>query len=909
MATMVEEFLKSEGINLNPLEQVLEEARLAQVAEERDPVVPATLESAQGRVIGKVEQQLLDGETIKFPDGSYQKLEYDESMGESKEYWANIAAQEYTRQLEEQTGFGDTFTYYAMEPILGLAEALENIGLFDINLDEDKAQFFKDSAEVASADNPVLGTLAMLGGSATALGTAALTRVGTAGARGVAALGGGQTAQLATSGALSGGLYGALIPELEAGTNRGANVALGAIGGGVALPALRGINIAMRQAAARRAEREAAGTAAIDQTVQPARTEPRTKVGKAMQYVGDGMDYILGTLHTRIATISQPIATKLRKFEFDSKKMTADLYDESAPLVQGMLKIQGQAKNDLSMALFNRRFDIAENILRREAPDLVPELRRVSAKINSVKDDLVKAGYDLEDAPAGYWPRLVKDYEGLMGQLDTTPRNQVRQALQDRANKENVSIEQLDPLTRSAVINNVLTTPIQGKVSIKASSYGKGRVIDDVTDELLPYYATPEESLEFFYRSASHNIAKAKFFGKFDDPASIQSSVGKLLDDERASGRLTEDQIAKVTGMLQSRFIQGERSPNAFFKAVREVGYATTIANPLSALVQLGDTATAAIMHGLRNTIAAMFGRRSIKLDDIGMRDRIVQELEDTSGTLNKLFRWSGFQAIDRFGKETLINAAYRKGRALTSTEAGRNKFRQKYGRIYGDEVEGLMNDLQSGNISENVKFHLFNELSDVQPITLSEVPQGYLDSPGGRIAYMLKTFTLKQYDLIRKNIVQEAKRGNIAAATTYALRYAIFMSVANGTIQTVRDALQGRITSGDEAIEVFPSAMLWEGLSVLGFNQYVSERYLQRGDIKGFASNIIMPPTPLFDAMTKEFADAFAGDESSREASFEPILRNTPIVGSTLPLLAMWYNFMFGGLEDYLQEQDDKNK
>jgi hypothetical protein len=909
MATLVEQFLKSEGINLNPLEQILEESRLAELAEDRDAVIPSNTETAQGRVLGKIEQQLLDGETVRFPDGSFQKLEYDESMGESKEYWANIGAQEYTRQLEEQTGFGDTFAYYAMEPILGLAEALENIGMFDINLDEEKAQFFKDSAEVASADNPVLGTVAMLAGSATALGTAALTRAGTVAARGVAALGGGTTAQLATSGAVSGGLYGSLIPELEQGTNRGANIALGAVGGGIALPALRGINIAMRQAAARRAEREMAGVAAVDQTVQPARTEPRTAVGKAMNSVGQGMDYILGTLHTRIASISQPIATKLRKFEFDSKKMTADLYDESAPLVQGMLKIQGQAKNDLSMALFNRRFDIAENILRREAPDLVPELRRVTAKINSVKDDLVKAGYDLEDAPAGYWPRLVKDYEGLMGQLDATPRNQVRQALQDRATKEGVSIEQLDPLTRSAVINNVLTTPIQGKVTIKASSYGKGRVIDDVTDELLPYYATPEESLEFFYRSASHNISKAKFFGKFDDPASIQNSVGKLLDDERASGRLTEDQISKVTGMLQSRFIQGERSPSSFIRAVREVGYATTIANPLSALVQLGDTATAAIMHGLRNTIAAMFGRRSIKLDDIGMRDRIVQELEDTSGTLNKLFRWSGFKAIDKFGKETLINAAYRKGKAMTSTQAGRDAFRRKYGRIYGDDVEGLMNDLQSGNISENVKFHLFNELSDVQPITLSEVPQAYLDSPNGRIAYMLKTFTLKQYDLIRKNIVQEAKRGNIGAATTYALRYAIFMSVANGTIQTVRDALQGRITSGDEAMEVFPSAMLWEGLSVLGFNQYVSERYLQRGDIKGFATNIIMPPTPLFDAMTKEFADAFAGDESSREASFEPILRNTPIVGSTLPLLAMWYNFMFGGLEDYLQEQDDKNK
>jgi hypothetical protein len=910
MATLVEQFLKSEGINLNPLEQILEESRLAELSEERDPVIASNVETAQGRVLGKIEQQLLDGETVRFPDGSFQKLEYDESMGESKEYWANIGAQEYTRQLEEQTGFGDTFAYYAMEPILGLAEALENIGMFDINLDEEKAQFFKDSAEVASADNPVLGTVAMLAGSATALGTAALTRAGTVAARGVAALGGGTTAQLATSGAVSGGLYGSLIPELEQGTNRGANIALGAVGGGIALPALRGINIAMRQAAARRAEREMAGIAAVDQTVQPAPADPKTNVGKAMQYVGNGVDYVLGTLHTRIAALSQPIANKLRRFEFESKERTTALYKESAPLVEGFLKITGKSKDDLSMALFNRRFDIAENIIKREAPDLLPEFRKVQAKINDIKEQLILAKYDLEDAPAGYWPRLVKDYQGLMNKLGANERTQINTALRERAAKENLSVEQLDPLVRTQVINGVLKTPIQGKVSIKASSYGKGRVIDDVTEELLPYYATPEESLEFFYRSASHNLAKARFFGAMDDPTSMANSVGKLIDEERASGRLSDKQIDILSGMLQSRFIQGERSPNAFFKAVREVGYATTIANPLSALVQLGDTASAAIMHGLRNTIAAMFGKKTIKLDTVGMQDRIVQELEDTSGMLNKLFRWSGFKAIDKFGKETLLNAAYRKSVAMTSTEAGRNAFRKKYGKVFGDEIEGLMEDLQAGNISDNVKFHMFNELSDVQPISLSEVPQGYLDNPNsGRVAYMLKTFTLKQYDLIRKNIIQEAKRGNIGAATTYAIRYAAYMSIMNGTIQTIRDGLQGRITSTDEAIEVFPDAMLWEGLSVLGFNKYMSERYLGGGDLRGLVGSVLIPPTPLADAAFKEFSDMFAGSESSREAAIEPILKSTPIVGPALPLLAMWYNFMFGGFEEYLKKQDDKNK
>lgn len=56
---------------------------------------------------------------------------------------------------------------------------------------------------------------------------------------------------------------------------------------------------------------------------------------------------------------------------------------------------------------------------------------------------------------------------------------------------------------------------------------------------------------------------------------------------------------------------------------------------------------------------------------------------------------------------------------------------------------------------------YLFNELAEIQPITLSEMPERYLKHPNGRIMYALKSFTLKQIDVLRKNIVQEWNKGN----------------------------------------------------------------------------------------------------------------------------------------------------
>lgn len=909
MATLMEQFLESQGINVNVRDMLYKETGLEQ-EQETKPFVPDPT-TPEGRVYDNIYNQILNGEAVKYPDGKRRKLNVPEEAEQTPEQLAEMATQEYLRQLKQDTGFGQTFTYYAVEPLLGLAEKLENIEGLGINLDEGKAQLFKDMAAVASEDNEALRTAATVGGALTSIGATGVTGAG----RSVGTLVGqgfglGRRAGNIASGATTGAIYGSTIPELEEGTDSATNKLLGtALGAAVpALPALaRGGSLAVQQAM-KPLQKLKKDKGAIEAP----KPKPNTPIGRAMQATAEGLDYIGGTLSTRIGNISEPILNKMRKFEFDTKSLTSDLYKEVEPFVVGLSRLTGADKNLVAKGLYNGRFDTVEEVLKRNNPELIGEFNKVRGTLEKVRKDLVKAGYkELQTGLAEYFPRLVKDYKGLLNQLDATERTAVDRALREKASSMGVKVSELDPVARTEVINGVIRG-FPKSVTMKTQRLKSKRKVDEVDDDLLPYYATPEESLEMYLRAAAHNIEKSKFFGLYGKAPGkrkaerLDESVGKYLEELERKGELTADQVSDLIPLIQSRFIQGEVSPSRLIKAIREFGYATTIANPLSALVQLGDLAVSGVINGLRATIASMFGKKMISIDDIGLRDTIVQELERSGRGLERLFRISGFKRIDRLGKETFVNAAWRKQSRQVRTEEGAEAFRAKYGKLYGNQTEEIIADMRAGNVTENVKFHLFNELSGIQPISLLEVPQAYLNSPNGRIFYMLKSFTIKQYDLLRKNIVQEAKKGNIGEATKFAARYAIMISLANGTIQTIRDVLTGRITSGEEAIEKFPDQLVWESLSVLGFNQYVSERYLQQGDIVGFGQSLLTPAAPMFEAAAKEIADL--ASESS-EAELEPIARSAPLVGPAIPLLATWYNFMFGGLEDYVKEQDEKNE
>tara|TARA_R110002153_G_C13217369_1_gene488484 strand:- start:219 stop:1106 length:888 start_codon:yes stop_codon:yes gene_type:complete len=293
-----------------------------------------------------------------------------------------------------------------------------------------------------------------------------------------------------------------------------------------------------------------------------------------------------------------------------------------------------------------------------------------------------------------------------------------------------------------------------------------------------------------------------------------------------------------------------------------------------------------------------MFGTKNIKLVDIGL-EQIAIELTngDPRGTarfLDKMMKLSGFKATDRLGKETLMNASLRKARQMAKSNKGVAKLREKYGKIYGDEFDGLVADLKAGDMTENIKFYAFNELADVQPIILSEMPEAYLNSPNGRILYMLKSFTLKQWDIVRREIVGEWNKGNKLTAVKKATVMAGYLTVANTSTGVIKDMMRGKEVKPED----LPDRSMWALLGVFGLNKYTSDKFFAKGDVKGGLVNMIVPATPIIDAAFK------LGTELPKEdPALESTLNAIPLVG---PLV---YNWFGGGAEKYNERMDKERR
>lgn len=621
-----------------------------------------------------------------------------------------------------------------------------------------------------------------------------------------------------------------------------------------------------------------------------------TKDSATSRIYSPSLDKYLGTLSTRVRNISEPVFGRLRRFEFNSHVKTQSKGKEVELFLLKLSKINEQQKNIIARNLYNGNFKAAEALMNKVSPDLVADFNAVKNTLNNTADELLASGHSFEKLE-NYFPRKVKDVNGLLNSLGSSEKSKIEKAIKDYAKSKNTSPSLLDPDEKAEIIDLV----VRGygvKTDGYKPSFVKPRVIQQISDDQLKFYASPEESLHSYVRGAVNDIEKRKFFGRASEETSgrfdTDASIGKFVADELEAGNIPSEKQDELVELLRARFVSGETPTGAALGALRSLGYMGTIANPISAITQLGDTGISAALNGFRNTFKSMFGAKEAKLFDIGLDDVMTEELSDAglmSKALNATLRAGMFKTFDRIGKETYINAALKKARGLAKSDKGIENLRKDWGAVFGDEFEPFVADLKSGSMTDNVKYYLFNEISDVQPVSLSEMPQAYLESPNGRVLYMLKSFMLKQYDIARRKIVQQYKKGNKKQAIRNAAAMAGYMTAANVSTGVVKDLLLGREVRPED----IPSRSMWALLGVYGLNQYTSERYLQRGDVKGAVVNQLVPATPIIDAAFK------LGTELPKDdPNLETTMKAVPVVG---PIV---YNWFGGGAERFNEKLND---
>ena len=283
-------------------------------------------------------------------------------------------------------------------------------------------------------------------------------------------------------------------------------------------------------------------------------------------------------------------------------------------------------------------------------------------------------------------------------------------------------------------------------------------------------------------------------------------------------------------------------------------------------------------------------GTDNIRMEDIGVED-VARELGDSgnfSKTLNTILSKTGFKRIDRFGKEVLMNAVKNKSMKQLKTTEGVQKFKDKWSDVYGPDIDRVVADLQSGTKSELSNLHFFTKLSEHQPISYSEYPAAYLNNPNGRLLYMLKSFTLKQYDLARRNLYQEFKKAPTkrkkAAILAKTAKVGLFMAGGGLAVDKAKDLILGREVKPED----LHTDALWSLISAYGITRYAGEQAVKKGDPVGFFENLLTVPLPVF----KGLQSLLSGDLSA-------VVKHVPGIGRTL------HSRVFGGAEKYNREQD----
>lgn len=571
------------------------------------------------------------------------------------------------------------------------------------------------------------------------------------------------------------------------------------------------------------------------------------------------LDYGLGVISTRLRNISEPLRFRAVDYERRVLRDIHEAFTQVQPFLKALSKVPKDKIVELNRAIIsNDSAAINKAIAGIGDPKLSKGWQDTRQLLNAMGERWQRQGR-IKKMLDEYFPRIVKNVDGLMQALGKELAPDMQQALQE-ANLTAIKTRgtELSQLEQSIIIGNMLQNWRRNPGQL---SHAKARRLREVTNEIVQFYATPTEALHSYISTVVRDLEKARFFGKdlaekvkngqtyLDLDTSISNVVRRELDE----GRINQEQAAELQSIIKSRFTTGEQGASPWVQDARNMANMGLLGNFVAAVTQFGDAAIATYLQGLRPTLASLArnltGTTRITAKDLGLIDHIAEEFASTrrsARALNNLFKLSGFAKVDSFGKNVVLNAALSRFERMATTMVGRAELAKKYGEALGPEFPQLISDLQAKRVSDPVKATLFAELSDAQPITRMEVPQGYLDHPNGRILYMLKTFMIKQLDIARRDGYNEIKKGNVAKGLKNLAAYGTVLGIAGATTDQVKNWLMGK-DDPLEARDVYLNI-----LKTFGLSQYMIDKANKEGVAKAIWSTVIMPPFAMFEEIAK---------------------------------------------------------
>ena len=345
---------------------------------------------------------------------------------------------------------------------------------------------------------------------------------------------------------------------------------------------------------------------------------------------------------------------------------------------------------------------------------------------------------------------------------------------------------------------------------------------------------------------------------------------------------------ANYTRRQVSDMIMGqEKAPHPLIQALNSISYATTLAGPMSAILNLADIPLVgakyggkAVREGFKEAdprLLTPFKKPSdLDLKQMGLNNQVFGEFvsqlnELQSGGTNWmmktakgarqsadfLMKKSGFAAMDVVGKKGVMRGIL----SSAADDAKAGKIADNWSFYFNDaELDIIAKQLKAhgteyskytGKGKELIEELMFAGLGQQQLISAAGRPAGWARNPNLRPLWALRGFVIKQQALALREVVGNIKAGKPEKAAEFMGRYAIYGAGGYAVINEGRQFIfgDGNVSAGG-LVRGYGDA--WASLltiNTLGLNDYQYGQIKQNGLLYTIAEGSIpLAPSRIVD-------------------------------------------------------------
>lgn len=595
-------------------------------------------------------------------------------------------------------------------------------------------------------------------------------------------------------------------------------------------------------------------------------------VKHAISDLGGMVNAALTPISTRLRNLNEKLGARLRKFEFDRNQQINADQEAVKPFLEKYSKLSHVDRVILDFAMRNGDKETINQIAEKNG--MTADIEAVRKALDGLYKRAQSVGLEI-GYRKNFFPRYVSEPKAM---LDYFAKTEAWNDIQAAISKKQLELgRDLEDSEKAYLINTLLRGYSVEQITLSRPGALKERLIDVVTPEINNFYGATDQAIMRYVTSVNDAVETRKFFGKdskVNEFEKIEDSIGFFVLQELQKGNISPTQAQELSKIMKARFARGQM--NNFWRGYRNLSYIDTMGSPISAITQLADLGIAFYKNGVYRTLStlprAIVGKSKLTAADINVT-QIAQEFEGESTSANavkKIFKVVGLEKMDAIGKEVIINGALKRYRALAKKPT--QNFKDQLDIIFGEETDQVIQDLKDGKNSQNVKLLLFNELLDLQPVALSEMPEAYLRSGNGRIFYMLKTYTVKQFDIYRREVFDQIRKDPVQGMKNLT-RLVTFFVMMNAGADFLKDLILGRETPVEDQV-VNNIARIF-GLSK--YNVYTA----RREGIGSAAFKTIAPPFKLIDSSYKDMNKLIENGEIDMDEL--ETLQSVPVAGKML--------------------------